>query len=94
MTAKTHKNPTLKEALKPGIRYVVLSGTRCHTLQAGDSIQLDGYGLKRFGGGWLSPGNWEKFRCPVSVHRHWYETEITRLREAANAYSQILEENP
>lgn len=85
--------PTLKEAMTPGIRYVVKAGSRCQTFREGDTIWRNGDGsLTHYGwpGGRLSVGHWERFRVPIEVDRKHYEAVIQRAQAEINAARMAL----
>lgn len=85
------KNPTLKESLTDDVMYRVLSDTKCKTLQRGDLIRRSNDRIDCLqAGGWLDPGQWERFRCRVEIATDYYNTRITKAREDIAKFEAII----
>ena len=86
-------NPTLKLAMKPGVLYVVQRSTRCGTLEIGDRIRTDGERLDNITShGWMDSGEWERFRCPVSIDVEYYESRAKAAQKQADDCRAVLGE--
>lgn len=87
-------NPTLKRAIKPGIMYVATGQTKCGTILAGDRLFLDDEGrlMNSTASGWLNPGQWERFRCPVVVNVEWYRRELEKHEQMVVELRRVIEE--
>lgn len=85
---------TLKQSLKPGLRYVVTEGSRCKTFQVGDRISVSSGRLNQLGGGGLLyPGQWERFRCAVRLDVEHYQAVISRAKQEIEFCEKVLRDN-
>lgn len=86
-------NPIRIQDMEEGIRYIVVNGTSCGTLQKGDHVwRLENGDIAcREAGGWIENNSTRRWKATVSLDAGFYQKQIAKARETIATAEAALE---